>query len=145
MTRITINTPFAPMAIGTYSQAILADKTLYLSGQIPINPETQSLEHEIETAIHQVFKNLSAVIHEAGKNIADLQQDWPESPFIDMPYLLKYIVKLNIYLTDLKHFSTLNQIMSNYFVEPFPARAAIQVSALPKDACVEMDAVAIFS
>lgn len=118
-----IKTKQAPQAIGTYSQAVKAGDTVYISGQIPLDPQTMLLvEGGIEHQIAQVFKNLSAVAQAAGGSLQD-------------------IVKLNIYMTDLNHFATVNEIMASYFSEPYPARAAIQVSALPKTSSVEMDAV----
>lgn len=118
-----ISTPNAPQAIGTYSQAVKVGKTVYLSGQIPLVPESMEMvEGGIEAQIHQVFKNLTAVCEAAGGSLSD-------------------IAKLNIFLTDLSNFATVNQIMSEYFTEPYPARAAIGVAALPKDSEVEMDGV----
>lgn len=121
--RQIIATSNAPQAIGTYSQAVRTGKTVYLSGQIPLIPETMLIiSDDISEQIHQVFKNLSAVAVAADGNLAD-------------------IVKLNVFLTDLSHFPTVNEIMAEYFSEPYPARAAIGVAALPKDAAVEMDAI----
>ncbi len=118
-----INTDKAPEAIGTYSQAVKAGTTVYLSGQIPLVPETMEMvEGDISAQIHQVFKNLSAVCEAAGGSLAD-------------------IAKLNIFLTDLGNFGTVNQVMAEYFQEPYPARAAIGVAALPRDAGVEMDGI----
>lgn len=123
MSREIISTPNAPAAIGTYSQAVKVGKTVYLSGQIPLVPETMEIvEGGIEARIHQVFKNLSAVCEAAG---GSLQQ----------------IAKLNIFLTDLSNFATVNKIMAEYFVQPYPARAAVGVAQLPRDAQVEMDGV----
>ena len=123
--RSTINTDKAPAAIGTYSQAIKVGSTVYLSGQIPLDPATMTLvEGDIAVQIRRVFDNLSAVCDAAGGN-------------------LQAIVKLNIFLTDLSHFATVNEIMAQYFHEPYPARAAIGVAALPKGAEVEMDGVLI--
>lgn len=123
MSREIISTPNAPAAIGTYSQAVKVGKTVYLSGQIPLVPETMEIiEGGIEARIHQVFKNLSAVCEAAG---GSLQQ----------------VAKLNIFLTDLSNFATVNKIMAEYFVEPYPARAAVGVAQLPRDAQVEMDGV----
>lgn len=119
-----INTDKAPKAIGTYSQAVQVGSTLYLSGQIPLVPDTMEMLVNIEDQIHQVFKNLQAVLHEAGGDLSN-------------------IAKLNIFLTDLSHFATVNEIMAQYFTEPYPARAAIGVAQLPKDALVEMDAIAV--
>ncbi|WP_353572368.1 RidA family protein [Candidatus Albibeggiatoa sp. nov. BB20] len=125
MQREIISTPNAPQAIGTYSQAIKIADTVYLSGQIPLVPETMLLiEGHTEEQIHQVFKNLQAVAQAAGGDLQD-------------------IVKLNIFLTDLTHFTLVNEIMAHYFVMPYPARAAVGVASLPKGAQVEMDAIMI--
>ena len=110
----------APAAIGTYSQAIKKGNITFLSGQIGLNPKTMLLVDGIEAQIHQVFKNLIEVIKASNATIDDL-------------------VKLNIYLTDLAHFSLVNEIMTNYFNEPYPARAAVGVKSLPKDALIEAD------
>ena len=121
--RQVISTNDAPQAIGTYSQAVRTGNTVYLSGQIPLVPETMVIiNDDISDQIHQVFKNLSAVAAAADGSLDD-------------------IVKLNVFLTDLSHFPTVNEIMAGYFNEPYPARAAIGVAALPKDAAVEMDAI----
>ena len=126
MSREIINTDKAPQAIGTYSQAVKIDNTVYLSGQIPLVPETMEMvEGNIEQQIHQVFKNLSAVAAAAGGSLND-------------------IAKLNIFLTDLAHFPTVNNIMAEYFEQPYPARAAVGVASLPKDSAVEMDAILVF-
>jgi reactive intermediate/imine deaminase len=119
----TIQTPDAPQAIGTYSQAIRVaeGETVYLSGQIGLDPFTMQMVDGIEAQIQQVFLNLKAVAVASG-DLAD-------------------IVKLNIYLTDLVHFARLNEIMASYFSQPYPARAAVGVAALPRGALVEMDAV----
>lgn len=123
--RMTINTDKAPAAIGTYSQAVKVNNTVYLSGQIPLIPETMVLiEGGIEEQIRQVFENLSAVCAESGGSLQD-------------------IVKLNIYLTDLGHFAKVNEIMAQYFETPYPARAAIGISQLPKDSLVEMDGILV--
>jgi reactive intermediate/imine deaminase len=123
MTRETIQTDQAPQAIGTYSQAVRSGNTVYLSGQIPLLPETMELvEGGMEAQIKRVFDNLAAVADAAGGSLAA-------------------VVKLNIYLTDLGHFALVNQIMADYFQQPYPARAAVGVAALPRDAQVEMDAV----
>lgn len=120
-----IATDKAPQAIGTYSQAVRHGDTVYLSGQIALIPETMELvEGEIDGRIHQVFKNLSAVCEAAGGNLQD-------------------IAKLNIFLTDMSHFATVNEIMAQYFEQPYPARAAVAVKQLPKDTDVEMDGVMI--
>jgi len=120
MTKEIISTNEAPQAIGTYSQAIKKSNLIFLSGQIGFDPQTMKLVDGIELQIHQVFKNLLSVIKAAKANKAD-------------------IVKLNIYLTDLKHFSLVNQIMEEYFEAPYPARAAVGVAQLPKDALIEAD------
>ena len=123
MTKIIIQTDAAPKAIGTYSQAVRVDNTVYLSGQIPLVPQTMTLiEGDIQAQISQVFENLQAVAHAAGGDFHN-------------------IVKLNVFLTDLAHFPLVNEIMGQYFTEPYPARAAIGVAALPKGAGVEMDAI----
>jgi len=123
--RATINTENAPAAIGTYSQAVKVNNTVYLSGQIPLVPETMVLiDGGIEAQIEQVFKNLTAVCEEAGGSLQD-------------------IVKLNIYLTDLANFATVNEVMARNFEQPYPARAAIGISQLPKDALVEMDGIMV--
>lgn len=123
MEKIIISTDQAPQAIGTYSQAVQVGTTVYCSGQIPLVPETMEMVgSDIEQQITQVFDNLSAVAHAAGGS-------------------LENVVKINIFLTDLVHFAKVNEIMANYFNAPYPARAAIGVASLPKDALVEMDAV----
>jgi len=123
MAREIISTEKAPRAIGTYSQAVKVGSTVYLSGQIPLIPETMEMvEGDMEAQIRRVFDNLSAVAEAAGGVLAD-------------------IAKLNIFLTDLTHFPLVNQVMADYFAEPYPARAAIGVASLPKDAGVEMDAI----
>ncbi|MGA7978645.1 MAG: RidA family protein [Chromatiaceae bacterium] len=125
MAREIIRTDQAPQAIGTYSQAVKVRDTVYLSGQIPLVPETMALvEGDMETQIRRVFDNLQAVAGAAGGSLRDL-------------------VKLNVFLTDLAHFPVVNQVMAEYFTEPYPARAAIGVAALPKGAAVEMDAVMV--
>ena len=127
MTRQIIVSNKAPSAIGTYSQAVKVDNTVYLSGQIPLLPETMELcGNEIEAQIIQVFTNLQAVAEAAGGSLAD-------------------IVKLNIFLTNLKHFPIINEIMAKYFNEPYPARAAIGVAELPKGSQVEMDAIMVLA
>ncbi len=123
MTKEIISTDKAPQAIGTYSQAVKVGDTVYMSGQIPLIPETMEMvEGDIKLQIHRVFQNLQAVANAAGGELSD-------------------IVKLNIFLTDLSDFPQVNEVMAEYFQQPYPARAAIGVSALPKDAGVEMDAV----
>ncbi len=125
MTRKIIQTEQAPQAIGTYSQAVKVDNTVYLSGQIPLVPETMELvEGDMSVQIHRVFDNLQAVCQAAGGELND-------------------IVKLNVFLTDLNHFPLVNEVMASYFEQPYPARAALGVAALPKDAQVEMDAVLV--
>jgi len=125
MAREIIQTDKAPQAIGTYSQAVKIDNTVYLSGQIPLQPETMELvQGDIAAQIQRVFDNLRAVCRAAGGDLQD-------------------IAKLNIFLTDLSHFPTVNEIMAEYFTEPYPARAAIGVASLPKDAGVEMDAIMV--
>ncbi len=119
-----ISTPKAPAAIGTYSQAVKIDHTVYLSGQIGLDPVSMHLSDGIEAQIHQVFKNLSAVCEAAGGSLSD-------------------IVKLNIFLTNLAHFTKVNEIMGQYFQQPYPARAAVGVAALPRGAEVEADAVMV--
>jgi len=121
MARIIISTPKAPPAIGTYSQAVKVGQTVYVSGQIPLDPANgQLVEGAIDAHIRRVFDNLQAIIAAAGGDFS-------------------HVVKLNVFLTDLANFATLNKIMAEYFHEPYPARAAIQVAALPKGAAVEMD------
>ena len=123
MPRQIIATDNAPKAIGTYSQAVKIDSTVYLSGQIPLLPDTMELTGEdIRQQIVQVFTNLQAVAEAADGSLAD-------------------IVKLNVYLTDLQHFPLINEIMAEFFQQPYPARAAVGVAQLPKGAQVEMDAV----
>ena len=125
MSRKIISTPDAPAAIGTYSQAVKAGSTVYLSGQIPLIPETMEMvEGDIKLQIHRVFQNLMAVANAAGGDLSD-------------------VVKLNVFLTDLSDFPQVNEVMAEYFQQPYPARAAIGVSALPKDAGVEMDAIMV--
>ncbi|MCF6236103.1 MAG: RidA family protein [Gammaproteobacteria bacterium] len=123
MMREIIKTDKAPEAIGTYSQAVKIGSTVYMSGQIPLIPDTMELvDGDMADQIKQVFNNLQAVAEAAGGSLAD-------------------IAKLNIFLTDLGHFSLVNEVMATYFQEPYPARAAIGVASLPKGAAVEMDAV----
>jgi len=122
MNRAIIKTDKAPSAIGTYSQAVKIGSTVYLSGQIGLSPASMTLCEGIESQIVQVFENLKAVCDAAGGSLAD-------------------IAKLNIFLPDLGHFALVNEIMARYFHEPYPARAAIGVAALPKGAQVEMDGV----
>ena len=123
MSKEIISTDKAPQAIGTYSQAVKVDNTVYLSGQIPLVPETmEMIEGDIRAQIDRVFRNLRAVAQAAGGDLCD-------------------VVKLNIFLTDLGDFPVVNEVMAEYFQQPYPARAAIGVAALPKDAGVEMDAI----
>ena len=125
MSKEPIHTDRAPAAIGTYSQAIRAGGAIYLSGQIPLDPTTMQLvEGGTEAEIRQVLDNLAAVAEAAGAPLAD-------------------VVKLNVYLTDLGNFALVNQIMTEYFREPYPARAAIGVAALPRGVGVEMDAILV--
>ena len=124
MSKRVINTEHAPQAIGTYSQAIEAKGVVYLSGQIPLVPDSMELVEDIRGQIHQVFRNLEAVAEAAGATLADA-------------------VKLTIYLTDLSDFAIVNEVMAEYISEPFPARAAVQVSALPRGAQVEADAILV--
>ena len=129
MKKHIISTSKAPAAVGTYSQAVAVTSgtSIYLSGQIPLVPETMEVvEGGIEAQIHQVFKNLIAVWQEAGGDLSN-------------------IVKLNIFLTDLNNFAVLNEIMSSYFDQPYPARAAIGVNELPKGVSVEMDGVMVIN
>ena len=123
MTRKTIQTEQAPQAIGTYSQAVRTGNTVYMSGQIPLLPDTMEMvSGDMDAQIRRVFDNLAAVAEAGGGTLAD-------------------VVKLNVFLTDLGHFALVNEIMAEYFREPYPARAAVGVAALPKGAQVEMDAV----
>ena len=123
MTRECIQTDHAPAAIGTYSQAVRSGTTVYLSGQIPLDPESMQLvAGDMEVQIRRVFDNLAAVAEAAGGSLAD-------------------VVKLNVFLPDLGHFAIVNQVMAEYFQTPYPARAAVGVASLPKVAQVEMDAV----
>ena len=123
--RQIIQTPDAPAAIGTYSQAVRAHDTVYLSGQIGLDPTTMQMAEGTEGQIHRVFQNLRAVATAAGGSLDD-------------------VIKLNIYLTDLSHFSKVNEIMATYFHQPYPARAAVGVASLPRDAMIEADGVMIF-
>ncbi len=123
--KATIQTEKAPAAIGTYSQAIKVNSTVYLSGQIPLDPATmQMVEGDMRAQIVRVFDNISAVCEASGGSLKD-------------------IVKLNIFLTDLAHFALVNEVMATYFVQPYPARAAVGVASLPKGAQVEMDGVMV--
>lgn len=123
MSREIVHTDKAPQAIGTYSQAVKINNTVYLSGQIPLIPESMEMvEGDMEAQIRRVFDNLSAVAEAAGGSLTD-------------------IAKLNIFLTDLGHFPLVNEVMADYFQQPYPARAAVGVASLPKGAGVEMDAI----
>lgn len=124
MTKRPIQTADAPKAIGTYSQAVAADSTVYLSGQIGLDPRTMELVNGFEAQAHQVFRNLGAVAAAAGGNAGD-------------------IVRLTVFLTDLANFAKLNEIMAGYFTEPFPARSAVGVSQLPRGALIEIDAILV--
>ena len=127
MSRQIVSTDLAPKAIGTYSQAVRVGDTVYLSGQIPLVPETMELATgDMEAQVRQVFDNLKAVAEAAGGGLADL-------------------VKLNVYLIDLGHFPLVNQVMAEYFQEPYPARAAVGVAALPRASAVEMDGVLVLT
>ena len=120
-----ISTDKAPAAIGTYSQAVKAGETVYMSGQIPLDPATMEVvSGDFKAQAVQVFKNLQAVAEAAGGSLSDL-------------------VKLNIYMTDLSNFATVNEVMAEFVSQPYPARAAVEVSALPKGVQVEMDAVLV--
>ena len=125
MSKEVIQTNDAPKAIGTYSQAVKTGDTVYLSGQIPLDPATMTMvDGDMGAQITKVFDNLQAVARAAGGELSD-------------------IVKLNIFLTDLGHFALVNEIMAQYFQQPYPARAAVGVASLPKDAQVEMDAIMV--
>jgi reactive intermediate/imine deaminase len=125
MPRAAVTTKNAPPAIGTYSQGVKVGNTVYLSGQIPLLPDTMELvQGDMEAQIHQVFKNLNQVAKAAGGSF-------------------DHVVKLTVFLTDLAYFPLVNKVMAGYFTEPYPARAAVGVAALPKGAAVEMDAVMI--
>lgn len=124
MPKAVISTPHAPSAIGTYSQAVCCGDTIYLSGQIGLDPVTMQLAEGIEAQVKRVFDNLKAVAEAAGGSLADA-------------------VKLTIYLTDLAHFAKVNEIMAAYFNEPYPARAAIGVASLPRAALIEADAILV--
>lgn len=127
MSRQIISTPDAPAAIGTYSQAVRCGDTVYLSGQIPLDHQTMTMVNaSIEDEIHQVFRNLDAVCKASGSTLAG-------------------IAKLNIFLTDLSHFATVNTIMAQYFQTPYPARAAIGVASLPRGARIEADGILVLA
>ena len=120
-----VSTPDAPSAIGTYSQAVKAGNTVYLSGQIPLDPQTKEIvTGDVEAHVRRVFDNLQAVARAAGGDLSNA-------------------VKLNVYLTDLGNFQTVNKVMADYFTQPYPARAAVGVAALPRGAIVEVDAVLV--
>ncbi len=122
MSKEIISTPHAPQAIGTYSQAVKVGSTVYLSGQIGLDPASMQMVEGIEAQIHRVFSNLKAVAEASGGSLAD-------------------VVKLNIFLTDLANFALVNTIMAEYFTQPYPARAAVGVASLPRNALVEADGV----
>jgi reactive intermediate/imine deaminase len=124
MSKTIISTPNAPQAIGTYSQAIQVGGTVYLSGQIGLDPVSMQLVDGIDNQIHRVFQNLRAVAEAAGGQLGD-------------------VVKLNVFLTDLSNFAKVNEIMAQYFQPPYPARAAVGVKELPRGALVEADAVMV--
>jgi reactive intermediate/imine deaminase len=126
MSKTIISTPNAPAAIGTYSQAVKMGDTVYLSGQIGLDPVTLQMVEGIEAQIARVFENLKAVAEAAGGSLAD-------------------VAKLNIYLTDLGNFARVNETMASYFTAPYPARAAVGVAALPRGALVEADGVLVLS
>lgn len=126
MSRTIIQTTDAPAAIGTYSQAVRVGDTVYLSGQIGLEPLSMQLLDGIDAQIHQVFRNLRAVSVAAGGDLSG-------------------IAKLNIFLTDLTHFSRVNEIMAEYFAAPYPARAAVGVASLPRGAMVEADAIMVLA
>jgi len=123
MNKTVIHSDAAPKAIGPYSQAIKVGRTVYMSGQVPLNPETGELvANDLDAEIRQIFKNLTAVANAAGGSLADA-------------------VRLGVYLTDLNDFAALNALMAEFVPQPFPARSTIQVAALPRGARVEIDAV----
>lgn len=124
MTRSIIHTDHAPKAIGTYSQAVRSGNTVYCSGQIGLDPQTMQMVEGIDAQIRRVFDNLKAVAEAAGGTLND-------------------VVRFTVYLTDLKHFAKVNEIMATYLREPYPARAAIGVASLPRDALVEIDAIMV--
>jgi reactive intermediate/imine deaminase len=126
MTKEPVETKKAPQATGTYSQAIRTGNTVYLSGQIGLDPETMQMAEGIEAQAHRVFQNLRAVAEAAGGRLDDM-------------------VKLTVYLTDLVHFPRMNEIMAGYFSRPYPARAAVGVAGLPRNAMVEIEAVMVLS
>ena len=125
MTRSIVSTPNAPAAIGTYSQAVRCGDTVYLSGQIGLDPATGQLVEGIDNQIQRVFGNLKAVAEAAGATLGD-------------------VVKLTVYLTDLANFARVNETMARFFSEPYPARAAVGVASLPRGALIEADAIIVF-
>lgn len=125
MEKRIISSPAAPKAVGTYSQAVVADRTIYVSGQLPIDAKTgEFVPGGVKEQLHQVFKNLGYILEEAGYSFRD-------------------VVKTTVYLADIADFATLNEVYALYFSEPFPARVAFQVAALPKAARVEIDVIAV--
>lgn len=124
MSKSVISTPHAPSAIGTYSQAVRCGGTIYLSGQIGLDPATMQLVEGIDAQVRRVFDNLKAVAEAAGGSLADA-------------------ARVTIYLTDLAHFAKVNEIMAAYFSQPYPARAAVGVASLPRGALVEADAILV--
>jgi reactive intermediate/imine deaminase len=126
MAKTIVSTPNAPGAIGTYSQAVRCGDTLYVSGQIGLDPATMQLVEGIDAQIHRVFRNLGAIAEAAGGSLADA-------------------VKVTIYLVDLAHFGKVNEIMAQYFPQPFPSRAAVGVAQLPRGALVEADAILVLA
>lgn len=124
MRKTVVHTDAAPKAIGTYSQAVRCDNTVYFAGQIGLDPKTMELVSGTQAQIRRVFENLKAVAAAAGGSLED-------------------IVKLNVYLTDLGHFTRVNEIMATYFTQPYPARAALGVASLPRGAEVEIDAIMV--
>jgi len=125
MTRLIVSTPNAPAAIGTYSQAVRSGDTLYLSGQIGLDPASGQLVEGIENQIQRVFGNLKAVAEAAGASLGE-------------------VVKVTVYLTDLANFARVNEAMARYFKQPYPARAVVGVASLPRGALVEADAIIVF-
>ena len=127
MAKQAIHTRDAPDAIGTYSQAIKVGETVFISGQIPLEPDTMNIvDEDIRAQTHRVFNNLAAVVREGGGNLDD-------------------VVKLTVFLTDLSHFAVVNEVMAEHFNPPYPARAAVGVAALPKGVPIEIDAIAHLS
>jgi len=123
MSKQIISTADAPAAIGTYSQAVRVGDTIWISGQIPLDPKTKELvTGDMEAQVRQVFKNLQAIVVAAGTRLDD-------------------VVKVTVFLTDLKHFALVNQVMSEYFREPYPARAALGVASLPRGAAIEVECI----